>query len=71
MDVSLGLIVTRKVRLQGISVGNRDGMEAMMRAISQHAMNPVIDQTFAFEKLREALDYLAHSVHFGKVCIRH
>ncbi len=71
MDVSLGLIVTRKVRLQGITVGNRDGMEAMMRAISQHSLKPVIDRTFAFEKLRDALDYLAHSVHFGKVCIHH
>lgn len=70
MDVSLGLIVIRKVRLQGITVGNRDGMEAMMRAISQHAIKPVIDRTFAFEELREALDYLARGVHFGKVCIR-
>ncbi|MEE4606652.1 MAG: zinc-binding dehydrogenase [Desulfobacteraceae bacterium] len=51
-------------------MGNRDGMEAMMRAISQHAIKPVIDRTFAFEELREALDYLARGVHFGKVCIR-
>ena len=71
MDVSLGLIVIRKVRLQGITVGNRDGMEAMMRAISQHAVKPVIDRTFTFEELREALDYLARGVHFGKICIRH
>lgn len=71
MDVSLGLIVIRKVRLQGITVGNRDGMEAMMRAISQHAVKPVIDRTFTFEKLRDALDHLARGVHFGKVCIRH
>ena len=71
MDVSLGLIVIRKVRLQGITVGNRDGMEAMMRAISQHAIKPVIDRTFTFEELREALDYLARGLHFGKVCIRH
>jgi len=71
MDVNLGLIVTRKVRLQGITVGSRDGMEEMMRAISQHAMKPVIDRTFAFEELREALDYLELSGHFGKICIHH
>jgi len=71
MDVSLGPIVTRKVRLQGISVGNRDGMEAMMRAISQHALEPVIDRTFSFVALKEALDYLGRSVHFGKICILH
>ena len=71
MDVSLGLIVTRKVRLQGITVGNRDGMEAMVRAISQHGLHPVIDRTFAFEELREAFDYLARGLHFGKICIQH
>ena len=71
MDLSLGPIVTRKLRLQGITVGNRDGMEAMMRAISQHALRPVIDRTFAFEKLRDALDYLALGTHYGKICIRH
>jgi len=71
MDVSLGPIVTRKVRLQGITVGSRDGMEAMIRAISQHAIKPVIDRIFAFEELREALDYLERSGHFGKICIRH
>jgi len=71
MDVSLGPIVTRKVRLQGITVGSRDGMETMMRAISQHAIKPVIDRIFAFEELREALDYLKCSGHFGKICIHH
>jgi len=71
MDVSLGPIVTRKVRLQGITVGSRDGMEAMIRAISQHAMKPVIDRIFVFEELREALDYLKRSGHFGKICIHH
>ena len=71
MDVSLGLVVTRKVRLQGIAVESRVGRGAMLRAISQHAMKPVIDQTFAFGKLREVLYYLALSVQFGKVCIQH
>jgi NADPH:quinone reductase-like Zn-dependent oxidoreductase len=34
LGVSLGLIVTRKVRLQGITVGHRDSFEAMTRAIA-------------------------------------
>lgn len=71
MNASLGPIVTRQVRLQGISVGNRDGFEAMVRAISQHAMRPVVDRVFAFEELRSALDYLANGGHFGKICIHH
>ena len=71
MEVPLGLIVTRKVRLQGITVGSRVGFEAMVKAFAQHRIEPVIDRVFAFEELREALDYLASGAHFGKVCIRH
>jgi len=71
MEASLGLIVTRKVRLQGITVGHRLGFEAMVRAFAQHRLNPIVDRVFAFEDLREALDYLAGGVHFGKICIRH
>lgn len=71
MNVKLGLIVTRQIRLQGTTVGSRDGFEAMLRAISQHEMRPVVDRVFAFEALRQALDYLASGGHFGKICIRH
>ncbi len=67
----LGLVVTRQVRLQGITVGHRDGFEAMMRAIEQHRVRPVIDRTFAFEQLHDALAYLKRGAHFGKICIRH
>jgi NADPH:quinone reductase-like Zn-dependent oxidoreductase len=67
----LGLVVTRQVRLQGITVGHRDGFEAMMRAIDQHRLQPVVDQVFAFEALKEAMAYLKSGVHFGKICIRH
>ena len=70
MGVSLGLIVTRKVRLQGITVGHRDSFEAMTRAIAQHQVKPEIDRVFAFEELKEAMEYLRRGKHFGKICIR-
>lgn len=71
MDARLGLVVTRHVRLQGITVGNRDDFEAMVRAIGQNKLHPVVDRVFAFDQLHEALDHLASGRHFGKVCIRH
>lgn len=70
MGVSLGLIVTRKVRLQGITVGHRDSFEAMTRATAQHHVKPVSDRVFAFEELKEAMEYLRQGKHFGKICIR-
>jgi NADPH:quinone reductase-like Zn-dependent oxidoreductase len=70
MTASLGMIVTRQVRLQGITVGGRDGFEAMVQAISQARMQPQVDRVFAFEELRQALDYLGSGAQFGKICIR-
>jgi NADPH:quinone reductase-like Zn-dependent oxidoreductase len=67
----LGHVVTRQVRLQGITVGSRDGFEAMMRAVDQHRVVPVVDRVFAFEQLKEAMEALKRGAHFGKICIRH
>ena len=71
MSTSLGLIITRQVRLQGVTVGHRDGFESMLRAMAQHKIQPVIDRVFSFEQLKEAFDYLKSGVHFGKICIDH
>ena len=72
MDARLGAVVTRHVRLQGITVGSRDDFEAMTRSLAQHQLRPAIDdRVFAFEELHQALDYLASGQHFGKICIQH
>lgn len=68
---SIGHVVTRAVRLQGITVGHRDAFEAMCRAIDQHRIEPVIDRVFAFDELVDAYRYLRSARHFGKVCISH
>ena len=71
METSLGYVITRQVRLQGVTVGHRDGFEAMVRAIDLHQIRPVIDRVFAFEELKEAFDYLKSGAQFGKICIQH
>jgi NADPH:quinone reductase-like Zn-dependent oxidoreductase len=71
MTASLGQVITRQVRLQGVTVGHRDGFEAMLRAIEQHRLKPVVDRVFAFEDLKEAMAYLQSGLQFGKVCLAH
>jgi NADPH:quinone reductase-like Zn-dependent oxidoreductase len=71
LNVPLGQIVTRHVRLQGITVGSSDDFAQMAGAIARHKMHPAISRVFAFEQLRPALDFLASGKHFGKICIRH
>lgn len=69
-ELPLGPVVTRRVRLQGITVGTREDFEAMLRAVAQHRLRPVVDRVFGFDELRAALGYLASGAHFGKVCLR-
>lgn len=71
LNVPLGQIVTRHVRLQGITVGSGDDFAQMAGAIARHKVHPAISRVFAFEELRPALDFLASGKHFGKICIRH
>lgn len=71
MDIPLGPIVTRQIRMQGITVGNRDGFEAMVKAVAQHHIEPVIDSVFAFDDLHGALAHLKAAQHCGKICLRH
>ena len=71
LTAPLGPIITRQVRLQGVTVGHRDGFEAMLRALAQHRLHPVVDRVFAFAELKEALAYLRSGAQFGKVCIAH
>jgi NADPH:quinone reductase-like Zn-dependent oxidoreductase len=68
-DVALGPIVTRHVRLQGITVGHADGFRAMTAAIAAANIEPVVGRVFAFDQLHPALDYLGSGQHFGKVCL--
>jgi NADPH:quinone reductase-like Zn-dependent oxidoreductase len=71
MDLPLGPVVTRHIRLQAITVGNREDFIQMAAAMTQHKLKPVIHRVFAFEELRNALDYLSSGKHFGKICIQH
>lgn len=71
MNVPLGQIVTRHIRLQGITVGSGDDFDQMAAAMTLHKIRPVIDRVFAFEELRSAMEYLASGRHFGKICIKH
>lgn len=70
IEASLGPIVARQVRLQGVTVGHRDGFEAMLRAMEQHEFHPVLGETFDFEDLKDAMDHLRVGGHFGKTLIR-
>jgi len=67
--ISTVALLTRQVRLQGVTVGNRQQQIEMIRALDANDMKPVIDKTFPLEDLIEAFRYEASGAHFGKICI--
>jgi NADPH:quinone reductase-like Zn-dependent oxidoreductase len=58
------------VTYRRISVGSRSDFETMNRAIDLHGLKPIIDREFDFVEARDAFEYFASRVHFGKVVIR-
>ncbi|MFZ0127517.1 MAG: NAD(P)-dependent alcohol dehydrogenase [Xanthobacteraceae bacterium] len=68
-DLNLAVLIMKGARLHGISVGNRDQFAAMITAMEQHAIRPLVDRTFPLTELRAALEYLKSRPHVGKVCI--
>jgi NADPH:quinone reductase-like Zn-dependent oxidoreductase len=65
----LPFVVSRRVRMQGVTVGNREQMTDMLRAMDIHEIRPVVDKVFEFDEAGSAFDYVGSGAHFGKVCI--
>lgn len=63
-------VFMKAVRLQGIFVGSRAMFEDMNKASAANRLRPVIDRTFAFDEVREALSYMASGSHFGKIVVK-
>lgn len=57
------------LNIHTVKVGSREDLERMLRAMTHSGMQPVIDRTFAFEQLPEALHYLKSGQQFGKIVI--
>lgn len=63
------LILEHKARIHGVTVGHREDMLAMARAIETHGIKPAIDRSYAFEDARAAYEDLPRGAHFGKLVV--
>ncbi|MFQ5492485.1 MAG: NAD(P)-dependent alcohol dehydrogenase, partial [Phycisphaerae bacterium] len=68
-EVSTILMVMKRLHIAGIYVDSRSAFERMNRFLENHCIEPVIDRTFAFGDLPEALRYLESGSHFGKIVL--
>lgn len=63
-------VFMKAIRLQGIFTGSWSMFESMNKAIAVNNLRPVIDRTFEFDQVREALRHMESASHFGKIVVR-
>jgi NADPH:quinone reductase-like Zn-dependent oxidoreductase len=68
-DLRLPLMVMQQQRLQGVTVGSAEDLQAMVDAIAASRMKPVIDKIFSFDQAKQAFAHMESGAHFGKVAI--
>jgi len=66
---NLSLAVMRQVRLQGVTCGDREAFEAMLRSIAVAPVDPVIDSRFPLAEAPAAFARMKRNDHVGKILI--
>lgn len=67
--VSTALLMTKNIRLQGVTVGSHRHQREMVRAIEVNGIAPVIDRHFALADIADAFRHQAAGRHFGKIVL--
>lgn len=57
------------IRMQGVVVGSRAALEAMIRMLELHQIRPLIDSSFPLERAGEAFERMQQGAHAGKIVI--
>jgi NADPH:quinone reductase-like Zn-dependent oxidoreductase len=68
-ELDLARVVTRNVRLQGVTVGSLEMLNGLCKFLEDSKIFPIIDhtKTFAFDAVATALDDQQKGEHFGKI----
>ncbi len=69
-EIFLPAILTRQLTLRAVTVGSRQGLAALSRAVGEHKLRPVVAQTLPFAKAPDAFRILETQSEFGNICIR-
>jgi NADPH:quinone reductase-like Zn-dependent oxidoreductase len=69
-ELFLPAVLTRQLTLRAVTVGHRQGLAALCRAVARHELRPVVGEVVAFEDAPDAFRALEAGTVFGNVCIR-
>lgn len=62
-------MITKSVRITGLSVGNREHHLAMVRGVEATGLRPVIDVSYPLEQIAAAFRHQESGRHVGKICL--
>ena len=67
--VSTATLMSKNIRLKGITVGSCKHQLDMVRAIEANGLQPVIDSHFPLERIADAFRHQESNRHFGKIVL--
>lgn len=67
--VMIPVVFSKNLHIHGISVGSREQFEDMCAHIEKWKLKPVVDKTFPFDKVPDALRLMQAGGHFGKIAV--
>ncbi|NRB55436.1 MAG: NAD(P)-dependent alcohol dehydrogenase [Salinicola sp.] len=68
-DIPTSKLMAKQARLQGLIVGSRRHQIEMIRALETTGIKPVIDCSFALDRIADAFRHQESGKHFGKICL--
>ena len=68
-EVPTALVMSKNVRIQGITVGSQQDQLDMIAALEVNGIRPVIDSTYPLDRIAEAFAHQISQAHFGKICL--
>lgn len=70
VDLNVVELFSKRLRMNGITVGNRDDFEVMCKTIETSKLKPVVDTTFNLQDVRKAFQYMHEGKHFGNIVVK-
>ena len=67
--VQTALLMSKNLRVQGLTVGSRQQQLAMIAGIEANGIRPVISDHFRLASLADAFRHQAANAHFGKIVV--
>jgi NADPH:quinone reductase-like Zn-dependent oxidoreductase len=67
--LSTAMMMSRELRVVGLTVGSRRHQLDLIRAIDANGIKPVLDEHFPLERLADAFRRQVSGAHFGKIVV--